>query len=133
MAPKIQPASWDEIPRRKHPGGRPSDNPFIVPVEELTRSMPRDAAGTPIARSEGLRKVVIKNDPEVIRKHIRWLYTAGNKFNVTVRNELAYPDFNPDDWARMPEMAKREVEKTSKEVVIYFWTAPRIHREKKKK
>lgn len=104
---RVEPASWDEMPH-SHRGGRPTGNPFLEPVAELIRSMPTDARGVPNGRSEGLRKITLSNDETTVNRHLQWLYRAGQKHKITVKKEI--------------------VENDDATVTIYFWTAPKITR-----
>lgn len=104
-------ASWDEVPNAQR-GGPASANPFLDKVQELYEMMPRDQYGKITGRSEGVFKVILPNDEKLIEQHLRWLYRAARKFDVSAKKEIQENDDG--------------------KVTVFYWTAPKIHRPKAK-
>lgn len=100
----ITESSWDRVPKRKHPGGRPTFNPYGDSVASLVRK-PRDLRGDPRVFSN-----VVPADE--VQRHVRWLYKMGDRENVTVQKST---DDNGDGT-----------------VTLLYWVRPRITRQRKK-
>jgi len=99
---------WDKAPTVVK---SKSGNPYMDDVRRLWESMPKDDDGVPVDRSGGMIRRRIPGDPKSVRKHLRWLWDAGDKQPepVSVRQE------------RIPVDGSTDVD-------LYFWTSPKIRK-----
>jgi len=102
--------SIEDVPSPEVSKAKVSGNPFSATVRELAETMPRDESGEPTDRSTNAYKTSVPK--EDVRRHLRWLWDAGDDLDPPVSvQQHQTPD--PGDDSR---------------VIIWYWTRPKIRK-----